>query len=74
MRISTFYLFSLMGIMFILLMVDMIFNIGLPWDILNLWWILLTPIFSKVLFPNSMFTEWLNKVIFIDTINKLFKK
>jgi len=74
MRISTFYLFSLMGIMFILLMTDTIFEIGLPWDYLNLWYILLTPILSKVFFPNSMFTEWLNKVIFIKTLNKLFKK
>lgn len=74
MRISTFYLFSLMGIMFILLMVDVIFNIGLPWDYLNCWFLLLTPILSKVFFPNSMFTQWINKVIFIKTINKLFKK
>lgn len=74
MRISTFYLFSLMGIVFILLMVESIFEIGLPIDYINLWFILLTPILSKVFFPNSMFTEWLNKVIFIKTLNKLFKK
>jgi len=74
MRISTFYLFSLIGIIITLLIVDTIFNIGLPWNYLNFWWILLLPILSKVFFPHSMLTEWMNKVIFINTINKLLKK
>ena len=73
MRISTFYLFSICGIVFTILMIATIFNINLP-DYINLWFLLLIPILSKVFFPNSMFTEWMNKVIFIDTINKLFKR
>lgn len=59
-RRSDIIFFGTLIIAMIAVMIFVLFDIGFPiW--LTFWWIILIPAaFSKVAFPNSKFTKWLN--------------
>ena len=62
-RISDAIFFGTIFFIMIIVMIIVFCDLTFPWW-LQFWWIILLPMaMSKVLFPKSKFTNWLNKDI-----------
>lgn len=64
MRISSLYIALVMIITLTIIFIGLSYKLIISWDYLQFWWVLLLPILSKVLFPYSRFTKFINKRLF----------